>query len=164
MGSQELDATEQLNTHTHTHTRKHTCIHMHTVSIKPALLHFHRWQMLSPHFFHHMFVIKHTDGKKIQYLLRISMVLNILDSDREVVQSCLTLCNLMDSTQPSSSVHGIFQARTLEWVAISFSNAWMPWPPPDPTGPSGTRIRGSSDPGPPDGELDLVVFFHSHRF
>ena len=53
MGSQELDATEQLNTHTHTHTRKHTCIHMHTVSIKPALLHFHRWQMLSPHFFHH---------------------------------------------------------------------------------------------------------------
>ena len=59
--------------------------------------------------------------KNIQYLLRISMVLNILDSDREVVQSCLTLCDLMDSTQPSSSVHGIFQARILEWVAISFS-------------------------------------------
>ena len=55
MGSQESDATEQLNTHTHTHThtRKHTCIHMHTISVKPALPHFHRWQMLSPHFFHH---------------------------------------------------------------------------------------------------------------
>ena len=36
-------------------------------------------------------------------------------------QSCLTLCNLMDCSPPGSSVHGIFQARTLEWVAISFS-------------------------------------------
>ena len=38
-----------------------------------------------------------------------------------VSQSCLTLCNPMDCRQPSSSVHGILQARTLEWVAISFS-------------------------------------------
>ena len=35
-------------------------------------------------------------------------------------QSCLTLRNLMDCTQPGSSVQGIFQARILEWVAISF--------------------------------------------
>jgi len=39
----------------------------------------------------------------------------------EVAQSCPTLCNPMDSSQPSSSVHGIFQTRILEWVAISFS-------------------------------------------
>ena len=39
----------------------------------------------------------------------------------EVAQSCLTFCNPMDSSQPGSSVHGIFQARILEWVAISFS-------------------------------------------
>ena len=39
-------------------------------------------------------------------------------------QSCLTLCHRMDCTQPGSSVHGIFQARIPEWVAISFSNAW----------------------------------------
>ena len=39
-------------------------------------------------------------------------------------QSCLILCNPMDCSLPGSSVHGIFQARTLEWVAISFSNAW----------------------------------------
>ena len=40
----------------------------------------------------------------------------------EVTQSCLTLCNPMDcSNLPCSSVHGIFQARVLEWVAISFS-------------------------------------------
>ena len=39
-----------------------------------------------------------------------------------VTQSCLTLCNPMDCSLPGSSVHGIFQARILEWVAISFSN------------------------------------------
>ena len=36
-------------------------------------------------------------------------------------QSCLTLCDPMDCSPPGSSVHGIFQARTLEWVAISSS-------------------------------------------
>ena len=39
----------------------------------------------------------------------------------EVAQSCPTLCNPMDCSLPGSSVHGIFQARILEWVAISFS-------------------------------------------
>ena len=38
-------------------------------------------------------------------------------------QSCLTLCNPRDGSPPGSSVPGILQARTLEWVAISFSNA-----------------------------------------
>ena len=40
------------------------------------------------------------------------------------LQSCPTLCDPLDCSLPGSSVHGIFQARTLEWVAISFSNAW----------------------------------------
>ena len=40
------------------------------------------------------------------------------------LQSCLTLCNPIDSNPPGSPVPGILQARTLEWVAISFSNAW----------------------------------------
>ena len=39
------------------------------------------------------------------------------------LQSCLTLCDPIDSSPPSSAVLGILQARTLEWVAISFSNA-----------------------------------------
>ena len=39
----------------------------------------------------------------------------------EVTQSCLTLCMPMDCSLPGSFVHGIFQARILEWVAISFS-------------------------------------------
>ena len=38
-----------------------------------------------------------------------------------LVQSCLTLCNPMDCSPPGSSVHGVFQARILEWVAISSS-------------------------------------------
>ena len=42
-------------------------------------------------------------------------------SGNEVTQSCPTLCNPIDCSLPGSSVHGIFQARTLEWVAISFS-------------------------------------------
>ena len=39
----------------------------------------------------------------------------------EVAQSCLTLCNPVDCSLPGSSIHGILQARILEWVAISFS-------------------------------------------
>ena len=39
------------------------------------------------------------------------------------LQSCLTLCNPIDSSPPGSAVPGILQARTLEWVAISFSIA-----------------------------------------
>ena len=39
----------------------------------------------------------------------------------EIAQSCPTLCDLVDCSPPGSSVHGILQARILEWVAISFS-------------------------------------------
>ena len=40
------------------------------------------------------------------------------------LQSCLTLCNPIDGSPPGSAIPGILQARILEWVAISFSNAW----------------------------------------
>ena len=39
------------------------------------------------------------------------------------LQSCPTLCDPIDGSPPGSSVHRILQARTLQWVAISFSNA-----------------------------------------
>ena len=42
----------------------------------------------------------------------------------ESLQSCPTLCDPIDSSPPGSPIPGILQARTLEWVAISFSNAW----------------------------------------
>ena len=46
----------------------------------------------------------------------------------EVSQSCTTLCNPTDCSLPGSSVRGIFQARILEWVAISFSRGTsQPW-------------------------------------
>ena len=41
--------------------------------------------------------------------------------ESEVAQSCLTICDPMDYSLPGSSVHGVFQARILEWIAISFS-------------------------------------------
>ena len=42
----------------------------------------------------------------------------------ESLQSCPTLCDPIDGSPPGSAAPGILQARTLEWVAISFSNAW----------------------------------------
>ena len=41
--------------------------------------------------------------------------------ENEVAQSCPTLCDPRDGSPPGSSVHGIFQARALEWGAIAFS-------------------------------------------
>ena len=43
-------------------------------------------------------------------------------SESEVAQSCLTLSDPMDCSLPGSSIHGIFQARVLEWGAIAFSS------------------------------------------
>ena len=43
------------------------------------------------------------------------------ESESEVAQLCLTLCDPMDCSLPGSSVHGIFQVRVLDWVAIAFS-------------------------------------------
>ena len=40
------------------------------------------------------------------------------------LQSCPILCNPIDGSPPGSPIPGILQARTLEWVAISFSTAW----------------------------------------
>ena len=42
----------------------------------------------------------------------------------KLLQSCPTLCDPIDGSPPGPVVPGILQARTLEWVAISFSNAW----------------------------------------
>ena len=42
-------------------------------------------------------------------------------SESEVAESCLTLSDPMDCRPPGSSIHGIFQARVLEWGAIAFS-------------------------------------------
>ena len=46
---------------------------------------------------------------------------NVIISQSEVAQSYPTLCDPMDCSLSGSSIHGIFQARVLEWIAISFS-------------------------------------------
>ena len=53
------------------------------------------------------------------------LYLNVdIDIDIEVAQSCPTLCDPMDCSLPGPSVHGIFQATILKWVAISFSRKY----------------------------------------
>ena len=79
-------------------------------------------------------VDKPTTKKKSSYwkklLSNLNYVIPIQDSLKQIyiyaksLQSCPTLCNPVDGSPPGSPVPGILQARTLEWVAISFSNAW----------------------------------------
>ena len=57
------------------------------------------------------------------------------ESESEVTQSCLTLWDPVDCSPPGSSIHGILQARILEWVAISFSKG-SSWPGIEPRSPS----------------------------
>ena len=60
------------------------------------------------------------------YIIYFSKTINSLSAAAAAnsLQSCSTLCDPIDGSPPGSSVPGILQARTLEWVAISFSNAW----------------------------------------
>ena len=58
-----------------------------------------------------------------QYALNMQYAGSRQKSKSEVAQSCPTLCNPIDGSPPGSLVPGILQARTLEWVAISFTNA-----------------------------------------
>ena len=53
-----------------------------------------------------------------------STILIIEYAAAKSLQSCPTLCGPIDGSPPGSPVPGILQARTLEWVAISFSSAW----------------------------------------
>ena len=60
-------------------------------------------------------------GVRCHFLLQFMKV----KSESEVAQSCLTLSDPMDCSLPGSSVHGIFQARVLEWGAIAFSVSFL---------------------------------------
>ena len=53
----------------------------------------------------------------------LSSTLKVYAATAKSLQSCLTLCDPIDGSPPGSPVPGILQARTLEWVAISFSKA-----------------------------------------
>ena len=71
-------------------------------------------------------------GRKENKILMIMLKDNLLGTEplfemtvaaAKSLQSCPTLCDPIDGSPPGSAVPGILQARTLEWVAISFSNA-----------------------------------------
>jgi len=59
---------------------------------------------------------------KIKTIMRYHFILTAAAAAKSL-QSCLTLCDPIDRSPSGSSVPGILQARTLEWAAISFSNA-----------------------------------------
>ena len=82
--------------HTCTHTHAHTHAHTHT----------------------------HTHTRRMEYCMCCCYLVTAAAAAAKSLQSCLTLCDPIDGLQPGSPVPGTLQARTLEWVAMSFSNAW----------------------------------------
>ena len=80
-----------------------------------------RFENLRPSFLYVMF-IKHTCTCEYMYILTHKLYIAAA-APAKSLHSCPTLCDPIDSSQPGSPIHGILQARTPEWVAISFSNA-----------------------------------------
>ena len=60
----------------------------------------------------------------LKAFLSLLAILWFLAATTKSLQLCPTLCDPIDGSPPGSSIHGILQARTLEWIAISFTNAW----------------------------------------
>uniref|UniRef100_A0A4W2HS76 RNA-directed DNA polymerase n=1 Tax=Bos indicus x Bos taurus TaxID=30522 RepID=A0A4W2HS76_BOBOX len=82
-------------------------------------------------------------------LEKVSFHSNPKESECEVVQSCLTLCDPMDCSLPGFSVHGIFQARVLEWVSHSPSTGDLPDPRIKPRSPA---LQADTVPSEPPGK------------
>ena len=75
--------------------------------------------------FHHLDILPYIylSVHRVGGLLATVISITAAAAAAKSLQSCLTLCNPKDGSPPGSAVPGILQARTLEWVAISFSNA-----------------------------------------
>ena len=82
------------------------------------------------------------------------MYFPLVKSER-VAQLCLTLRNLMDCSVLGSSVHGILQARILEWVAISFSRGSFQ---PRDCEPGSPTLQADSIPSEPPGKLIFLWY------
>ena len=85
--------------------------------------------LLPPEEFYCFVFHQNTDRNIRDYFLLLGKKHNILlpaaaAAAAKLLQSCLTLCDPIDGSPPGSPIPGILQARTLEWVAISFTNAW----------------------------------------
>ena len=72
-------------------------------------------------------ITKQVDGLEIQIQRKVDIILcwerKVPLAAAKSLQSCPTLCDPIDGSPPGSAVPGILQARTLEWVAMSFSSA-----------------------------------------
>ena len=79
---------------------------------------YHIWKLLDTIMFWQK---KKKKASSSKYILKNFIYMS---AAAKLLQSCPTLCNPIDGSPPGSPVPGILQARTLEWVAISFSNAW----------------------------------------
>ena len=79
--------------------------------------------------------------------------------ESDIVQSSPTLCNPMDCNIPDSSVHGIFQARVLEWAAISFSRGSSR---PRSSQPGSPALQTDSLPPEPPGKKYQNIYNWSH--
>ena len=71
-----------------------------------------------------MFLLNFIINNPTELFFVTSTTLFLIAAAAKSLQLCPTLCDPIDSSPPDSPVPGILQARTLEWVAISFSNAW----------------------------------------
>ena len=78
--------------------------------------------ILATLYFHLIYVSIQLSIKNNNFFKKIS--LNKIAAAAKSLQSCPTLCDPIDGSPSGSPVPGIIQARTLEWVAMSFSNAW----------------------------------------
>ena len=92
-----------------------------------------------------------------------SLYLNLLKTSvaaaaAKSLQSCPTLCHPIDGSPPGSPIPGILQARTLEWVAISFSNAWK-W-----KGKSLSRVRLLATPWTAAHQAPLSMWFSRQQY
>ena len=72
-------------------------------------------------------ILNHWTTRKVYFFILLHGFIIFYDMDTTTtttsLQSCPTLCDPVDGSPPGSAIPGILQARTLEWVAISFSNA-----------------------------------------
>ena len=69
-------------------------------------------------------IVNGADSGLFKAIETIWLFLGTAAAAAKSLQSCPTLCDPIDCSPPGSPIPGILQARTLEWVAISFSNAW----------------------------------------
>ena len=78
--------------------------------------------ILIPHVRHHFLASVSTLGINFDSNRYIPNIFLAADAAAKSLQSCPTLCDPIDGSLPGSPIHGIFQARVLEWGAIAFSD------------------------------------------